>query len=641
MKSGRNLVPYVRVRVSDLIAGVRRLRMTSLYSGVETDQPHGGATCSNGTVIRARRTSGTTLQYQAIASPSSGSSWSSWTSLATLGSGTYAQAAADGAQAIIVVDDGNNVVEISSTNSGSSWAAKVTARAGGATCAPVACGIKSDGTAAAFWVESGVLYGARRSAGVWAARVASGLAFTSISGLGACWDGADWFVVITGVASSQARVWTARFGEGGAVTVNTWETARVVVAEDTTSTIAFKAPNCSNVDTRRISYVEVFTGTGAYTANYWTWKPLLGSYEDLIWKEPVLLPTTYSNGIALSGSATKFYFTAPAYVREATLPDTAGTDYSSSVVAAEWSEPGRCRVVLNNSSGALTSTFLRGSELQIVPGYVLSGTNTVPSSGPYPTYWIDRVRVVEEGGRGLVILEGGDVWSLLDGWVARRQVQFSGTAVGTLLATIAAWAGVGYSPASSSAELVALSPSVTLPAGESAAAAIRRLFRLVSDRPYQNGALLQSDVFSSSASSSWGFGGTSEQPFVRYERSDEVIRPAYVRVVGSTFGVGQARDDAMIALIADPGRVLSDRAISGATDLSNEATRLLRDAQLEAYGDELEGWVNPGMTHLDVVAITGARLGLSSSKRRVLSLTNTYDRTKKLTYKQVLKLGAP
>ena len=47
-------IPYVKVEVSDRIAGVTRLRWTRLYTGSEDDSYHAAAMPVDGSLIRAR-----------------------------------------------------------------------------------------------------------------------------------------------------------------------------------------------------------------------------------------------------------------------------------------------------------------------------------------------------------------------------------------------------------------------------------------------------------------------------------------------------------------------------------------------------------------------------------------------------------
>lgn len=625
--------PYVRVRVADLLAGVRRLRVTSLYEGGDPDAPHGAGCCADGSLIRAYRQSGTEVKYQRVAAPSAGSGWSTWSSAPALTGGDWCQVAAAGDHALIAADDGANVVVLSSADSGATWSSWATA-ASGATAGPVACGQRTDGDAAVFWAGGGALYGARRTAGVWGSPSASPLAFTTLTGLGGCFDGADWVLAIAGTdIDGRPAVWTMRWGDDGAVSRGTWEDARVLVDADSAD-LVYRAPNISRTDTYRVTLVEQWLGDGAYVLNLTTWPPLLAAWEDNAWREPLPLTSNLLNGVALPGTATKAYLAAPALVREAVLPDLAGADYSDRVVLAEWEEPGRCKIVLDNAAGDLLEEIRLGGELQVVGGYRTPAGQEIPSSGPYPTYWIDRIRIVESRGRNAVVLEGGDIWSLLDGLVSRQAQYAAGESdIASLVRIICARAGIGFALADSSDEIAGTAPAFTLPAGSAASPAIRRLFQLVPDSPLQDGPLLQSMLTSSSDTAAYAYGG--DHGILGYTRETVSVRPAFVRALAGA-AVGQAYD----AAIEDFGAtaIAVDRAIATAEAAEVEAESLLREAQQRAVRDELIVLPNVAQTPLDVVEVTGA--GLTAALRRVFRIHTRYDRRARPAYQQRLTLGA-
>lgn len=632
--------PYVRVRIAELLAGVRRLRFGSLYSGAEADQPHGMGVFGNGTVLRARRSLGTTFRYQAVASPSGGSNWGTYTAIATLGSGTYVAAAAAGVYGIVAVDDGNSVKVIGSADSGATWSGLVTARAGAAACGPMAAGIRPDGDAAVFWLESGMVYGARRTAGVWGSRVASSLAFTAISGIGACFDGADWVVAITGTAATTGKptVWTQRWGDGGAIAAGTWESAQIVRQEDDAS-LSYGGPFINRVDTYRLNFVERWAGAGAYTLNLTTWPPLLADYEDNAWREPVVMPTALTYGVAVAGTATTVYWSAASRVLSAALPDPAGTDYTDAVVFAEWSEPGRATVILDNRAGTLTDAITLGAEVQIVGGWRTGAGREIPSSGPFATYWIDAIEQREDRGRSWIVIGAGDIWSLLDRSLARKQIVFTSADIATIVRKLAAAAGVGFALGSSSAEILSITPALVVPAGASATSAIRRVLRLVEDIPVQDGALLRTVLTGEGDASVYGYGGAGEHPVMSYARRDAAVSPAFVRVVAGS-AAGQAQDDDAIALLGDAGVAIADRSISTGADAATEAGARLRRAQIEGFADTLVSLPNVGLTEADVVSVTAPRLGLAAAGRRVRRVVTRFDRRTKYEYVQTVALGA-
>ena len=73
-------VPYLKVTVSDRIGGIRRLAFARPYTGSEPDSHHAAAMPGDGSLLRARSSSGP-LYYQRVANPGAGSNFASWTDL--------------------------------------------------------------------------------------------------------------------------------------------------------------------------------------------------------------------------------------------------------------------------------------------------------------------------------------------------------------------------------------------------------------------------------------------------------------------------------------------------------------------------------------------------------------------------------
>ena len=98
-------VPYLKVTISDLVAGIRRLAYSRLYTGSEPDGYHAAAMPGDGSLLRAR-SSGGGLYYQRVANPGAGSNFASWTDLEAAANAGVALCANGSSVMLFFVDPG-------------------------------------------------------------------------------------------------------------------------------------------------------------------------------------------------------------------------------------------------------------------------------------------------------------------------------------------------------------------------------------------------------------------------------------------------------------------------------------------------------------------------------------------------------
>src|SRR5690606_11609075 len=180
--------PAVRVRWSDLDAGVPRLRWSRWYpnaqgEGGEGDGPAGVALPADGSLVRARIDPATSILYvQRVADPSEDSDYSVWSSLGSAEASAGLGLHAAGTRVLVGYFDGSAVRVRESTDSGATFgSATAVAFTSGVTA--IGCAVRAGGTALVAWASGDELWTSTRSGGSWGPPVAWAHDLASFSGL--------------------------------------------------------------------------------------------------------------------------------------------------------------------------------------------------------------------------------------------------------------------------------------------------------------------------------------------------------------------------------------------------------------------------------------------------------------------------
>src|SRR5687768_11164195 len=213
--------PYVSATFSDMHGNTTRRRYQRHYSGSEGEYYVAAAVAGDGSLIRARIDPTTkVLSTQRIANPGPGSTFSAWTSHGTVSaSGAVALCADASLVSLFYVDTDTLTVRVkqSSDNGVSYGSATTVATAGSAvTYLAAAPGLNTSvGQIVLFWTVGAVIWRSRYAGGAWGAPAAWTNSVTSLTGI-ACTYGADWSLVICGMAATtaDAKVWTCVYGDG-------------------------------------------------------------------------------------------------------------------------------------------------------------------------------------------------------------------------------------------------------------------------------------------------------------------------------------------------------------------------------------------------------------------------------------------
>lgn len=622
------------------MGGVRRLAWSRHYTGAEPDGYHAVCMPGDGSLIRARVTSGH-IYYQRVASPTPSSDYSSWTDLGAAANADVALCPDGSRVMLFYVDAGGTQIKLrESTDNGATLAAAITAATGASAVTWLAADVKASGDACLLFSVGAAVYSARRTSGVWGSSTAWSNTAASIAGLAVCHQG-DWNAAIAGTdASGQALLWTAVFGDGFLQASGTWSALRELARASAGSSVVFRAPFLSRPDTSRLTFVEKYTGTVAYSRPYHAYAIASADYPQNLWREPVPFNLASEYGQATAFSATTAWLSTPFGVWSAPL-DAPLLDLSADVLECETRDQqldGSLRLVLRNDDGRYSTPLAQlkiGGELRVAPGYV---TTAGPEASDGPYYWIDGIERRSGGGEATLVITARNAWGLLDAWRARRTYTWAPgqTNVFGILQYVFSRAGLEFVSAGASSDASSLAPAFTIHPGESALAAVRRLLAMVPDVTFVRGefAFLKEPL--ASEASAFAYGTTHP---IRSGRYRDVVVANRVQVHGRSV-FGERFNWPAVETATDRLAEVHDTNLLTQTALEDRADAVLRHAAINATSGEITVPTNCGQELYDVVEVTDAGAGLAAAKRRVVGIDMTYRRAERAAYEQKLLLGA-
>ena len=463
-------VPYVKAKVYDRIGGVRWLRWTRLYTGAEPDGYHAAAMAADGSLVRAR-VSGGHVYYQRIASPGAGSAYSAWTDLGACANADVALCAEGTRVMLFYVDAAGTQVKLrESTDSGVTLGSAVTAATGGGAVTWLAAAVKSGGDACLLYSVGAGVYTAKRTSGSWGSPAAWSNSVASVAGLAVSHLG-DWNAAVAGTdAAGAAFLWSAVYGDGYLQGTGTWSALREAMRASAGAGVTFRAPFLGQPDVFRLSFVEKYTGTVAYSRPQHTYAPASADYPLNLWREPVPFDLASDYGQAIAYDTGAAWLSTPSGVWTASF-SVAPLDVSEDVIECLTEEEpfaGRLRLVLRNDDGrysTLPAPLGTGAEIRLGVGYRTSaGVET--SDGPI--YWVEGIEHRSGGGNATLVLTARDAWGIAGAWRARRSYAWAAgeKSVYGIMQHLCARAGLEFSTVSSSPEATTLKPAFTVQPGE-------------------------------------------------------------------------------------------------------------------------------------------------------------------------------
>ncbi|MDP3063788.1 MAG: hypothetical protein Q8O40_11365, partial [Chloroflexota bacterium] len=511
----------------------------------------------------------------------------------------------------------------------------------------LAAAIKDTNTALLLYSVGATVYSKKRSGGTWGAAAAWTNSVASVTGL-ACLYSQDFNVAITGTDSlSDYKIWTTIYGDGYSQAANTWSALREVSRASAGSNVQFRAPFLAYPDVYRLTFVEKYTGSVAYSRPYLSFSPATADYVNNLWHEPVPFNLASQYGLAIAFSSTAAWLTTPAGVWQASLT-TAALDVTADVLeAATETEPtgGRLRLVLRNDDGrynnpgtGANAVIKPGGELRLSLGY-RTASGPLVSAGP--TYWIEGWEHTSDQGKATFVIHARDAWGLLEGWRSRRQYAWAQgeKSVFQLLSFLLARAGLESSSlGSTSSTLVNLYPSFTIHPSERGATAVQRLLAMVPDVIFfrEHHAYIKYPQAGDASDYSYG----TDHAVLRGHYNSDRRQANRVQVFGEGY-FAESFQWSDIEAAYDRVRQVDDLNLNTAALAQDRADTELRRQDIAATSGEIVVPTNCGQELYDVISITDAPAGLAAAKRRLLGLGLRYSAGGgSPTYEQRLSLGA-
>jgi hypothetical protein len=632
-------VPYLKVTLADRIGGIRRPGFERLYTGSEPDGYHAATMPGDGSLLRARVASGR-LYYQRVTSRGPSSDFASWTDLGAAASADVALGS-EGADVLLfyVATDGKTVKLRESGDYGATLGSPVTVASAAAAVTWLAADVKSDGDALLLYSVGGTVYAVKRSGGSWGTASAWTNSAANVRGLG-CHYAGDYNVVVAGDdAAGDAFVWTAIHGDGFSQPVGAWSSLCEVTRASSGSSVTYRAPFLGQPDTFRLTFVEKYAGTEAYSRPYHSYSPATAAYADNLWREPVPFDFASEYGLAVAHSGAALWLSAPSGLWTAALDDEP-LDVTADVLEAAAEERaggGRLRLVLRNDDGRYTDEPLlkAGAEVRLSPGYV---TGSGPQASYGPAYWVDGVELVSGDGQATIVLHGSGGWGLLAAWRARRQYTWAAGEknVFTILRFLFARAGLEFSSMGSSSDSANLYPAFTVHPEESGLTAVGRLLAFLPDVIFLRGefAFLKEPLATEAPAYAYG----TEHPLLRGRYRAGVVEPNRAQVFGDAVFAERLHWPSVEA-VYDRLAQVHDLNLTSVAQAEDRGDALLRKAALAASNGDIAVPVNCGQELYDVIEVTDAGAGLSAERRRVLGIDLRYSTGARSLYEQRLSLG--
>jgi hypothetical protein len=661
--------PYLKVLISDKSQGVRRIRTTLFYDGASPDWPHGAACrrdLASSRIIRVRVDQGANqLDRQITTVPNAASDWGTWTTAVRAATRLCAIGCRPGDNDfLIAVTDNATPAQVhtsESTDAGASWGAFALAFTHTAAVTGIAVSYKSNGDAAIIYSDdSSNVYARRRLAGVWGAAVSALTAAPeTVKDVTVVYSG-DWNVVYATGARLHSRI----FGDGFNQAAGTWSSERTILLSHNVN-LVYRMPHIAQPDTYRLSFREIWSGTGAYSRIMLTQSPATADFLANLWKEPQPFAGhgsgyDHTRGLALADepATPELYLLTNDRVYRAPMGLTQldanpePLDVTADVVRCDYREgerPLRTLLELDNADGFYDVPPLvitKGAEVRLSPGYYDAGNNALASDGP--AVWIEKVEHNFLTMPPTLTLTCLNVWAYLERWVSPRVIQHAAGSKNAfaILQDFFARVGFEFSGSGASADSANLLPAVTIGAGERGNRVARRVLDRLADVVFTRSEFAFITEPLSSEAADWTFSRnpTSGQHELTNGRYRDGLRDQnHVRVLGGATGgvVGEAIDYLEVQLHYAAPFLVADRELTTATMAGNRAAATARKREIFARQDLIVAPVHAGLEVYDVIAVTDARVGLSAAKRRVTGLRLRYARGRSPSYTHELELGNP
>lgn len=607
--------PAISLTLRNRRLGMHRFAWRQLYAGAEADAPVAACITDAGTLLRARNDGGN-VDVARTPNPGDGATFSSWSNVASATAGTaVALAAVPGEVVLLYLGNGGRDLTVrTSADDGVSWSAPSVLYTESSAISDVALSTWKGfgGDLAAFYVRGAEVLHVRRSSGTWGGSGTlwpHGSAVSSLSGVG-CWhDGADFQVVLTGVASPSGRptAWAASVGDFLGVP-DAWTSLVAMVDTDAAAAVSFDAPDGFSVFADPwVVFNREQSGDVAEQRAYMT-APASSFSVSETYREPWPLAAAAPDGCAFTSYRDDprcwVCTTSGVWVAER-LAET--RDLSGALVAAEWEQSAgrtRARFTLDDSGGDVLTGLAPsvGMDLRVVG-----------DGGVAQLFNIARVeRVFAGDGRRTVRLDCVGPWELAAQFEAVRPEVFppGGDTRGDIFAAIAGRSGV---PTTSGGASWTGTPGFALAPGESARSGLLRLMAPTADVVRHEDGFLELHQLVDAAVATWGTGG---EPVLWARWLESAPSANWVRLQGD----GRVTDAADHSMVHSMGARFDVHRDLGATTNSlaaDYAAGLLERRGREAAALELGLPYQEGMRLYDPVWVEVPELDVAGGYRIV------------------------
>ncbi|MDP3767393.1 MAG: hypothetical protein Q8S13_05215, partial [Dehalococcoidia bacterium] len=480
----------------------------------------------------------------------------------------------------------------------------------------------------------------RRTSGTWGSVFTWTQTANDINGLDVVFTN-HYRLVVSGVDSSaRPTVWTLKL----ASTTDTWTEFFIVIQAESDEQITFQAPFIHFPDVYRLTFVEKFAGTPAYTRTFWTATVLavLSTGGDWEWLDPVPLDNTTEQGYAVAhkpGAAAVAYLSRPGRLLSASLIATS-LDMSADLVGARIVESGGLEqegeLVFDNSGGAYAgppAPIAVGRDVELGLGY---GSE----SSPPPRQSIAGWEYQRVGGRSRLVLRTSGVQYWLLRSRPRTTVQYTSAAAVDVMRGAAARAGLRVLNLNPSTRATAFLMAWSVHPHQTSLGALEALIELVADSYVASTAGFFLGVTEHLASDAIDYTyGTDHAIYGSRTRDEGAV--SFVEILAEGV-IGQAFDFPVM----DEDRPIQDRRrdppATASADASAHATARLRRSVLGKDLGELVTPPNCGLEVGDVVAYSDALVNAAQLKARVQRIETRYRRARpgrQPVYEQVVGLG--
>jgi hypothetical protein len=668
-------LPYVKAKVYDYEAGIKRLSWTRLYEGGETDNHHGLAFDGQGSMHRIRAAADNLLYRQKITAPGPSSDYSQWINIATDCAGPCA-IAAYGARVYIFYKTTANVLwKYYSHDYGQTWDdAQFVSYVDVLSLA--ACWWDTGDIVVCFALKSNQLNGIVLDTSTQQTQQTpwsdGNHPLLATYGIGATFNAelSQIEIVFAGKESDSPYNHYDLFRTRFSNTYNFLALESFLMSPDGED-ITYEYPDChlpasaQSYETNRIIAVEKFTGTTAYT------RPLAchtikGTYwSDTTFTEPrPFLDISSTYGLRLQSTADYWWLERPDGVWRAPHPADSPLDLTKDIVSLTLAQStqqtqrtqgtqGALIIELNNSKGQYANpgqgslaNLKKRSEIVIELGYMTTAGSEASEAG---TYWIDSWEYSSKPNVSRLILTCLDGWGLMDRWTARYQMRWNKDEVNPksvwqILYQILARAGIKLTNTPAKPQSSAINnfyPDFTVKPGTRGDSAIRKLLSFVPDRLVFRGQEAFTKNPLASESSCYSYGTDHAILAGQYTQAVTLSRSrALGRDDSDNLILEEALDWNLLQLAIDILEQDYDPNLQTAARAQERADAILRTRAQEANPAAITIPTNVGQELLDVITVTDERCGISEENYRVQAIQTDYDRRKE-RYEQMLTLGAP